>query len=114
MRFSLGRKTILLIVCITTAISTLAIVRFSKTTHDLIVSQHGIGMVDLNGLKQTNDTFDHEKVGISNNALCKTICRTFEHSPVYRIGGDKLEKTVFGKAGFDPLPHHADKPVTTA
>ncbi|MCR5250582.1 MAG: diguanylate cyclase [Lachnospiraceae bacterium] len=47
-------------------------------------------MVDLNFLKKTNDTYGHEKGNISIRRLCMLVCEVFEHSPVFRIGGDEF------------------------
>ena len=52
--------------------------------------QFGIAMVDLNFLKRLNDTFGHEQGNIAIQKLCYIICHTFEHSPVFRIGGDEF------------------------
>lgn len=51
---------------------------------------YGIIMVDLNGLKMINDTCGHEKGNISIVNLCRIICQTFKHSPVFRVGGDEF------------------------
>ncbi|MBQ6550583.1 MAG: GGDEF domain-containing protein [Lachnospiraceae bacterium] len=51
---------------------------------------YGIVMVDLNGLKGINDTYGHEKGDVYINTVCQTVCRTFKHSPVYRVGGDEF------------------------
>ncbi len=53
-------------------------------------TRFGIGMVDLNYLKKINDKFGHEKGNISITRLCHIICVTFDHSPVFRIGGDEF------------------------
>ncbi|MCR5746141.1 MAG: GGDEF domain-containing protein [Lachnospiraceae bacterium] len=57
---------------------------------DLGYTSFGIAMVDLNYLKRTNDTYGHEKGNESLKILCRTICEVFEHSPVFRIGGDEF------------------------
>ena len=51
---------------------------------------YGIAMIDLNGLKEINDSYGHEKGNISINTVCQIICRIFKHSPVYRVGGDEF------------------------
>lgn len=51
---------------------------------------YGLIMIDLNGLKGINDTYGHEKGDISIKTLCQMICRVFQHSPVYRVGGDEF------------------------
>ena len=54
------------------------------------LSGFGIAMVDLNFLKKTNDTYGHEKGNVSIKKLCALVCEIFEHSPVFRIGGDEF------------------------
>lgn len=51
---------------------------------------YGIAMIDMNGLKEINDTFGHEKGDISINKVCRITCRVFKHSPVFRVGGDEF------------------------
>lgn len=51
---------------------------------------YGIAMIDLNYLKVINDTYGHEKGDISIKTICGIVCDVFEHSPVYRIGGDEF------------------------
>ncbi len=53
-------------------------------------NEFGLAMVDLNFLKKTNDTYGHEKGNISIRRLCMLVCEVFEHSPVFRIGGDEF------------------------
>jgi diguanylate cyclase (GGDEF)-like protein len=50
----------------------------------------GIAMVDLNNLKKLNDSFGHEKGDLAIQNLCAIICRIFQHSPVFRVGGDEF------------------------
>ena len=51
---------------------------------------YGIVMIDMNGLKEINDTYGHEKGDTSIKTICRIICRVFKHSPVYRVGGDEF------------------------
>ena len=53
-------------------------------------NEFGLAMVDLNFLKKTNDTYGHEKGNISIRRLCMLVCEVFEHSPVFRVGGDEF------------------------
>lgn len=53
-------------------------------------AEFGIVMVDLNNLKQLNDTYGHEKGNDAIRKTCRIICDVFKHSPVYRIGGDEF------------------------
>ena len=50
----------------------------------------GIGMIDLNFLKRINDTYGHEQGDYAIKKLCRVVCATFVHSPVFRIGGDEF------------------------
>ena len=50
----------------------------------------GIAMIDLNFLKRINDTYGHEQGNIAIKKLCHIVCTIFEHSPVFRIGGDEF------------------------
>ncbi|MBP5304985.1 MAG: diguanylate cyclase, partial [Lachnospiraceae bacterium] len=52
--------------------------------------EFGLAMVDLNFLKKINDTYGHEKGNISIKRLCSLVCEIFEHSPVFRVGGDEF------------------------
>lgn len=61
------------------------VVRLNENTQP-----YGIVMIDLNNLKEINDTYGHEKGDVSIIRLCQIICRVFKHSPVYRIGGDEF------------------------
>ena len=60
-----------------------------------------IAMIDLNFLKRINDTFGHEQGNMAIKKLCYIVCHIFEHSPVFRIGGDEfvvlLENSDFEK-----------------
>ena len=53
-------------------------------------AEFGIVMADMNGLKFVNDVYGHEKGDIALKAMSKALCDIFEHSPVYRIGGDEF------------------------
>ena len=55
-----------------------------------VLDNFAIAMIDLNFLKNINDTFGHEKGDISIKRLSKVICAIFMHSPVFRIGGDEF------------------------
>ena len=47
-------------------------------------------MIDLNYLKDTNDTYGHDTGDIALIKLAELICETFKFSPVYRVGGDEF------------------------
>jgi diguanylate cyclase (GGDEF)-like protein len=52
--------------------------------------EFGIAMIDLNFLKRLNDTYGHEQGNAAIKKLCYIVCHVFEHSPVFRIGGDEF------------------------
>ena len=45
---------------------------------------------DCNNLKAINDNYGHDKGDLYLKAAAATICEVFNHSPVYRIGGDEF------------------------
>lgn len=47
-------------------------------------------LIDMNDLKGINDNYGHEKGDISLKTVCRIICRTFNPSSVYRVGGDEF------------------------
>ncbi len=52
--------------------------------------EFGIAMIDLNFLKKINDTYGHEQGNIAIKKLCHIVCVIFDHSPVFRVGGDEF------------------------
>ncbi len=50
----------------------------------------GIVMADLNHLKKINDTYGHEHGNDYIFGACHEICVVYDHSPVFRIGGDEF------------------------
>ncbi len=53
-------------------------------------ARFGIVMVDLNCLKTINDTYGHEHGNEYIFGSCHQICIIFDHSPVFRVGGDEF------------------------
>ncbi len=49
-----------------------------------------IGVFDCDNLKTINDRYGHEKGDVYLRTACRLICRVFQHSPVFRIGGDEF------------------------
>jgi diguanylate cyclase (GGDEF)-like protein len=50
----------------------------------------GVGIFDCDHLKQINDAFGHDKGDVYIKTACSIICAVFDHSPVFRIGGDEF------------------------
>nr|MCR5053494.1 GGDEF domain-containing protein [Lachnospiraceae bacterium] len=72
----------------------------NKTAYDLEVQNleraglegvaYGLAVVDLNNLKHINDTYGHECGNVAIKKLCRLVCEVFDHSPVFRVGGDEF------------------------
>lgn len=89
----------------------------NKTAYDQFMTQKieaeiaqaranfGIAMIDLNYLKRINDTYGHERGNVYLKECCALVCTVFDHSPVFRVGGDEfvavLEKDAL--AHYDEL-----------
>ena len=57
----------------------------------------GIVVCDINGLKMINDTEGHRAGDEYIKACCMLVCRTYQHSPVFRIGGDEFAVILRGE-----------------
>ena len=62
---------------------------------DSAIANRGAGefaivVCDINGLKQVNDNQGHTSGDKFITDACSIICNIFNHSPVYRIGGDEF------------------------
>ena len=55
-----------------------------------------VAVFDLNGLKFINDTLGHTAGDSYICAACTAVCTAFQHSPVYRIGGDEFAAVLTG------------------
>jgi len=49
-----------------------------------------IAVFDCNNLKAVNDQYGHEKGDIYLRNSCQFVCKVFDHSPVFRTGGDEF------------------------
>ena len=52
--------------------------------------EFAIVVADLNGLKEINDQHGHQTGDNFLKAGCRAICDIFDHSPVFRVGGDEF------------------------
>ena len=64
----------------------------------------GLAIVDLNCLKRINDTYGHDKGNIAIKKLSRMVCLIFDHSPVFRIGGDEFAVILRG----DDFDHYGE------
>jgi len=53
-------------------------------------------MLDMNGLKEMNDQYGHEKGDELIQNSCRLICEVFSHCPVFRYGGDEFVAVLRG------------------
>ena len=65
----------------------------------------GMVVCDINGLKLINDTEGHKAGDHYIKTACALICRIFQRSPVFRIGGDEFVVVLTGEdyAGREEL-----------
>ena len=61
------------------------------------MSDFAIGVFDINGLKQVNDTLGHQAGDEFIRKGCEIICKRFKHSPVFRVGGDEFVAIIQGQ-----------------
>lgn len=57
----------------------------------------GVVVMDVNNLKHMNDTYGHEAGNVLLRTASQFICDIFDHSPVYRIGGDEFVAILRGR-----------------
>ena len=71
--------------------------RMEHRIHINALKEFGVVVFDLNGLKHVNDTEGHDAGDEYIRHAAKLICRTYKHSPVFRIGGDEFVVTLEGE-----------------
>ena len=49
-----------------------------------------VTILDVNDLKKINDTEGHQAGDQCLRDACRVVCEIFEHSPVFRVGGDEF------------------------
>ena len=49
-----------------------------------------VGVIDCDDLKTVNDRYGHDKGDLYLKTTSRMICKIFQHSPVFRIGGDEF------------------------
>ncbi|MBQ3379887.1 MAG: amino acid permease [Clostridia bacterium] len=54
------------------------------------IEQFSVVVCDVNGLKYINDTFGHKAGDAYIRSASIMICDVFQHSPVFRVGGDEF------------------------
>ena len=59
-------------------------------------SEFAICIFDCDSLKQINDNYGHDRGDIYLKSAADLICNVYEHSPVFRIGGDEFAVILSG------------------
>lgn len=59
--------------------------------------EFAVVVCDVNGLKKINDTLGHKAGDEYIREACRMICEIFQHSPVYRVGGDEFTVILTGR-----------------
>lgn len=59
--------------------------------------EFAVCMFDCNDLKTVNDTSGHDKGDIYLKETAAIICEVFDHSPVFRVGGDEFAALLLNK-----------------
>ncbi|MCR4998262.1 MAG: GGDEF domain-containing protein [Lachnospiraceae bacterium] len=63
---------------------------FDERITNRSVQEFGVIVLDMNNLKDVNDRLGHEAGDRYIKEGCRHICMTFQHSPVFRVGGDEF------------------------
>ncbi len=64
--------------------------QMEKQIQDGEAGEFGVIVCDVNGLKKINDTLGHKAGDEYIRSACHMLCVFFDHSPVFRIGGDEF------------------------
>ncbi len=62
-----------------------------------LIEEFAVVVCDVNGLKVINDTLGHKAGDEYIIKACRMICDIFQHSPVYRTGGDEFVVILTGR-----------------
>lgn len=57
---------------------------------EMVFEEFAVLMFDCNMLKEINDQYGHTRGDVYLKTSSNMICKTFVHSPVFRIGGDEF------------------------
>ena len=71
--------------------------KMNRMIADGSLREFAVVACDLNNLKITNDTKGHKAGDELLQSACRLICEYFDHSPVFRTGGDEFEVILEGK-----------------
>lgn len=74
-----------------------ALAELEATIESGELKEYAVVVFDVNGLKMVNDTLGHEAGDEYIKSACRIICYQFDHSPVFRIGGDEFVAIMRGR-----------------
>ena len=69
----------------------------NASIEDGTAEEFAVVVCDVNGLKVINDTLGHKAGDEYIISACRVICNIFQHSPVYRTGGDEFAAVLRGR-----------------
>ena len=61
------------------------------------IKDFAVVVCDVNGLKKINDTYGHKAGDEYIRKACALVCDIFQHSPVFRVGGDEFVALLTGR-----------------
>ena len=64
--------------------------RLNEQIRDQSAPAFAVVVLDVNDLKKVNDNEGHEAGDQLLRDACKIVCNVFQHSPVFRVGGDEF------------------------
>ncbi len=70
---------------------------YDTSIQEKTVDKFAVVVCDVNGLKVINDTLGHKAGDEYIIKACRMVCNIFQHSPVYRIGGDEFVAILTGR-----------------
>ena len=53
-------------------------------------TKFGLAVVNMNGIKAINEEYGYDNGNHAIRKLCFIVCHVFEHSPVFKVGGDEF------------------------
>ena len=71
--------------------------RLNAAINDGRNQEFAIVVCDVNGLKKINDTLGHKAGDEYIVQACQMVCEIFQHSPVFRVGGDEFVVILSGR-----------------
>ena len=71
--------------------------RMAEKIYNGEAGEFAVVVCDVNGLKHINDTLGHKAGDTYICSACKMICEYYDHSPVFRIGGDEFAVILTGR-----------------